>query len=202
MTFDLDYREARALPDGTRAELRLIRADDKALMARGFQALSPYTRYLRFFAHKQCLTAADLRYLTELDYEDHLAIGAVGIGADGVQIPMGIARFIRERDPAVAEGAVVVVDAFQGQGLGAVLLTRLAAAAHERGVRALRFTALAENRALAHLVHKVFTEVEASPVEEGTRTFLAACGPTRSASHARGPTPRLLTPPPRRALRT
>ena len=79
---------------------------------------------------------------------------------------------------------------------------RLLAAAHERGVRALRFTALAENRALAHLVHKVFTEVEASPVEEGTRTFLAACGPTRSASHARGPTPRLLTPPPRRALRT
>jgi GNAT superfamily N-acetyltransferase len=200
MRYDLEYREAVVLEDGTGAELRLIRPEDKALVARGFLALSPQTRYLRFFAHKQHLTSADLRYLTELDLEHHLALGAVGVGADRIPLPMGIARFIRERDPAVAEGAVVVVDAFQGQGLGAILLARLGAAAHERGIRALRFTALCENRALPHLVHRVFREVRAGPVEEGTRTFLATCAPLDRAA-SRAPPPRAPAPPGRRALR-
>jgi len=49
---------------------------------------------------------------------------------------IGIARFMRfEQDPARAEVAATVADAFQGRGLGRLLLTRLAEAARERGVR-------------------------------------------------------------------
>ena len=110
--FDADYAELARLRDGTPVQLRLVRASDKELVRKGFARLSPESRYLRFFAPKDHLTERELSYLTELDGEHHLAIGAerVPTGADGPE-GLGVARFIRlADDPAVAEAAVAVLD--------------------------------------------------------------------------------------------
>lgn len=167
-----DYRETVRLGSGLLATLRLIRPDDKGLLQDGFRALSPETRYYRFFAHKQQLSTGELDYLTRVDNDVHFALGAVREHDDAPTEPLGIARFVREAPgSAAAEAAVVVVDAFQGQGLGRILLERLGEAAHERGIRTLSMTTLAENRALQCLVRSAFSNVEASPIQDGTRTF-------------------------------
>ncbi|MFN7955188.1 MAG: GNAT family N-acetyltransferase [bacterium] len=155
--FDEHYREPATLRDGTAVTMRLVRADDRSLLERGFERLSDRSRYYRFFTAKPRLTGAEARYLTDVDGENHFAIGASTIGADGAEQGLGVARFIRlEGEPDVAEAAVTVLDEMQGKGLGCLLLLRLIAAARERKVRAFRCWALAENHDALTLFHELF----------------------------------------------
>jgi GNAT superfamily N-acetyltransferase len=158
--FGPDYREDTALADGTTVRLRLIRADDKERLRAGFEKLSPASRYRRFFAAKHTLSEAELRYLTELDGETHLAIGAARIDEDdGEGDGLGVARFIRLADePAIAEAAIAVLDEAQGKGLGTLLFLRLVAAAAERGVERFRCEVLGDNAAAVEMLTKIAPE--------------------------------------------
>jgi RimJ/RimL family protein N-acetyltransferase len=137
------------LRDGSQVLIRQVRASDAAAVADGFASLSTRSRWQRFLAPKARLSAAELRYLTDVDHYDHEAIGAATLDGRGV----GIARYIRSRhDPRSAEIAVTVVDAWQGRGLGTELTRRLTRRARHAGIE--RFTALVsyENAAAAGLL--------------------------------------------------
>lgn len=150
--FDGDWAERVRLADGGSAELRLMGPRDDALLKEGFDALSEQSRYRRFLAPKPRLTDSELRYFTHVDGERHFAIGAWR-RRRGKAEGLGVARFVRLPDrPEVAEPAITVADAAQGLGLGTALMTRLIAAARERGVRAFEFYALADNDPLDHLL--------------------------------------------------
>jgi GNAT superfamily N-acetyltransferase len=151
--FDSRYAEEVVLTDGTRVLLRLLRPTDKELVRGGFAALSLRSRYRRFLTSKVRLSDRELAYLTELDHEQHFALGAIAIDEAGGQSGVGIARFVRSAaQPEIAEPAVVVVDRLQGRGLGRLLCERLAAAARERGVRAFRCEVLASNTPMRALI--------------------------------------------------
>jgi GNAT superfamily N-acetyltransferase len=137
------------LRDGSEVIVRPITADDKPLLLAGFERFGDTSRYQRFMAAKKRLTLRELAYFTEIDHEHHEAIGALDpdTGAG-----VGVARFVRERrGSATAEVAVAVVDAWQGRGLGGMLLERLAARAVEVGVTAFSASLLTENRAMLGL---------------------------------------------------
>ena len=159
MTEGLDYGEGYSekvvLEDGTRAQLRLIRPDDKALMLEAWERLSPESRYRRFFAAKASLSDAELRYLTEVDNVDHVAIGATR-RRRGKTEALGVARFIRLAGrPTVADAAVTVVDDVQGKGLGRILLSRLIAAGRERGIETFSCDVLADNDGMRGLIRSL-----------------------------------------------
>ena len=100
--FSLDYVERAVLRDAsTIARIRLLAAEDKDILRRGFELLSPSSRYARFMAPKQRLTDDELRYLTEVDQERHFAIGAIAEDGDGHgnAVGLGIARVISLPDP-------------------------------------------------------------------------------------------------------
>lgn len=160
--FGPDYVESLTLPNGTRVRMRPIRPDDKDQLAAGLRRLSPQSRYLRFFTDKERLTDAELRYLTEVDGEDHFALGVVRLDDDDQEVEgLGIGRFVRLADePHVAEPALAVVDDVQGQGLGRRLLLRLIAAATERDVEVFRCDLLAINRGMEELLRDVSPQVE------------------------------------------
>jgi GNAT superfamily N-acetyltransferase len=156
--FTLDYEEHAELRDGTPVLLRLLRPTDKELLRAGFELLSPESRYARFFAPKTSLSEDELRYLTEVDHEDHVAIGAAS-ERDGEQTGLGVARFIRLADrPETAEAAIAVADGAQRKGLGRLLLLRLVAAARERGIERFRFEVLASNTGMAALIAEIAPE--------------------------------------------
>ena len=141
------------LRDGSEVLIRPIRAADAPLLADGFARLSLRSRQMRFLAPKTELSAAELRYLTDIDHHDHEALGALN-QADGRGV--GIARYIRDADdPHAAEIAVTIVDDWQGRGLGTELLARLSDRARSAGIR--RFTALvaADNTAMAGLLRNI-----------------------------------------------
>ncbi|MEX1368351.1 MAG: GNAT family N-acetyltransferase [Nannocystaceae bacterium] len=160
--FGPEYVEDLDLRDGTRVRLRPIRPADKQRLADGLHRLSPQSRYLRFFTNKERLTETELRYLTEVDGEDHFALGVSRIDEHGQEGDgLGIGRFVRLADePRVAEPALAVLDDAQGKGLGRLLMLRLIAAAAERGIVTFRCDFLAINSSMQDLLRDVAPEVE------------------------------------------
>ncbi|HWF73710.1 MAG TPA: GNAT family N-acetyltransferase [Solirubrobacteraceae bacterium] len=159
------------LRSGREIAIRPIRADDAGRLEASHALLSPGTRYRRFLAAKPRLTEPELRYLTEVDGRDHVALIATPIG-DPERI-VGVGRFIRDHgDPKAAEFAIVVSDAYQGDGLGTELITRLAGAATERGISRFTATVLADNEPIHRLLRRLAGEFaehrRAGSVEELT----------------------------------
>ena len=181
MYFDAAYQERATLRDGREVLLRLIRPEDKERLRRGFLALSPESRYRRFFSVKSELSDDELRYLTELDGVHHFALGAVTPDGDG----LGVARFIQiDGEPGVAEAAVAVLDTAQGVGLGSLLFQRLVAAAAERGVERFRCDMLGTNAGMTELV-RALAPTASCEVEAGVMRMefvLPSITPTHPAA--------------------
>ena len=133
--------------------IRQVRSTDAALLADGFGRLSAASRQMRFLGVKKELSAAELRYLTDVDHHDHEALAALDrVGGQGV----GIARYVRDAaDPQAAEIAVTIVDDWQGRGLGTELLAALSDRARQEGIRRLTALADAGNVAVAALLRNV-----------------------------------------------
>jgi GNAT superfamily N-acetyltransferase len=156
------------LRNGTLVVLRPIRPEDKALLARGVERFSERTAYRRFLGPKDHLTAAELRYLIEIDLVDHYAI--VAVHADDPQRLAGVGRWVRgPADREAAEMAIVVADDLQGQGLGTRLGRALAESARQHGIKRFTATMLAENvpvrRLFAHLAEHLEGERDGSVYE-------------------------------------
>ena len=115
-------------------QVRPLRREDGELLDAVMAGMSAQSRYQRYHGPKPRLTSADRRYLTNVDGRDH--IGLVALAPDGA--PIAVARYVRLKDdPAAAELGVEVVDAWQGQGLGLDLITRLARRAAAGGIERL-----------------------------------------------------------------
>jgi len=125
----------------------------KPLMVRGLERISPETSRRRFFTVRHRFSDEELEEMTNLDGHVRFALGATVRDAAGNVEPVGIARFARLADaPTVAEVAILVIDAFQGQGVGRTLLKRLAAAALARGILRFRGIVLPENKPIIRLL--------------------------------------------------
>ena len=139
------------LADGTPVHFRRVRLSDKAMLAGGFQELSPESRYRRFFRHLDHLSEEQLRYLTEVDFQDHFVWLATTDDTG-----LGIGRWIRlAGEPDVAEAAVTVVDAYQGRGIGTTLLRLLVLSAIERDVTRFRAWVLGDNHEMMEILQRL-----------------------------------------------
>jgi RimJ/RimL family protein N-acetyltransferase len=160
------------LPDGLRIAVRPIRPDDKSLLAEGIRHQSAETLRRRFMSPKPRLTAGELRYLTEVDGFDHVALIAFELGKpqdrpDGV---VGVARFVRDRlRPDTAEFAILICDDYQRRGAGRALGGLLIDEARTRGIA--RFTAVTEsdNLPAQRLIAAIGEHLEYVPAGDGTR---------------------------------
>jgi RimJ/RimL family protein N-acetyltransferase len=141
-----------ALADGTTILVRYLEPSDREELKRGFLRLSILSRWLRFASPIRRLTEGHLRYLTEVDQKDHVAVAVRDEGSpkkDGV----AVARFVRlEHDPTAAEFAITVVDDYQDRGIGKLLVRVMLDVAARRGIRTLRGFVLESNRRMLHIL--------------------------------------------------
>lgn len=129
---------------GTRVTVRPIRADDAELERRFVAALSEDSRYRRFMVTLRELPSSKLRYLTEVDQVDHVAIVATA-ERDGREDMVGAARYSVIDAAGRCEFAVAVDDAWQGSGLAGVLMHALMTLARRRRMTIMEGTVLATN---------------------------------------------------------
>ena len=148
--------------------LRDIRSTDKPALVRFHKRLSAESRYRRYHSAKGDLTTSDLRYLTEVDGHEHVALVAEvdpefleGVAAPvadfvGTADPSelaGVARLVTDPGhPGESEIAIVVRDDAHGHGVGIDLIE----AVLERGRREGVTTALAQVQSDNHRALRLF----------------------------------------------
>jgi len=144
------------LKDGGTLRLRPPAASDEGAVLAFLHELSERSLYLRFHGIRH-VDEALAESLLEPDWVERGALAA-WLG-DRV---VGLANYVRLRDPATAEAAFVVADDQQGRGIGTRLLEQLAAHAAATGV--IRFVAdvMAENQKML----SVFSETGFDVVRE------------------------------------
>ena len=154
------------LPDGRALQFGAVNRASRPLIERAIAGLSPLTSYRRFFTVRYRLSDAELDALTNLDGVDRYAVGASIRQAGGVD-GVGVARFVRDRErPRVADLALLVVDAFQGLGVGHTLLARLAGAAVARGIDTFRGMVLLDNAPMLRLLRGLAPDLRLRRVDD------------------------------------
>jgi GNAT superfamily N-acetyltransferase len=157
------------LPDGTDLRIRPIVPEDKPLLIEGLRRLSPESAFRRFLSPKVNFSAAELRYLTEVDGVDHIAL--VALLADDPQRLVAVARLVRT-DAETAELAITVGDPWQGRGIGRALVEMLAKEARARGVKRISGTMLAGNRPALRLMQGFGTHIDHDAMSHGVREVI------------------------------
>jgi acetyltransferase len=141
------------LRDGRRVSIRAVRPDDAPHVQQFVRELSPAARRNRFFGPVAELSPRQLERMTRFDAARELALVALDDGADAPRI-VAIAQSA-SCDPACAELAVVVADAWQRNGLGGRLLARLLVHGARSGLRMVGGLVLAANRPMLALAGKL-----------------------------------------------
>lgn len=148
-------------PDGSSVTIRPIRAEDEPKMVRFHQSLSDRSVYLRYF---HCLSL-DVRVTHErltkvcfVDYDRATVLVAESANGDIV----GVGRLAREHGSPDAEFALLVSDAWHGQGLGTELLRRLISLARDEGIRRVFGDILNENDAMQKICRQLGFELHYS----------------------------------------
>jgi acetyltransferase len=156
--YPADVERPVRLRDGSRVLLRPIRPDDEEALTALYARLSPESAYQRFFTVMRRLPPDWARILANVDYDRRMAI--VAVAPDGALV--GVARYAHEPATDAAEIALVVQDAWQGRGLGTILLEDLLRYATQRGIARFRAYVLADNHRMLRLVGRLGRVTERS----------------------------------------
>jgi GNAT superfamily N-acetyltransferase len=150
----------KRLPDGASILIRPIRADDKRMLEDGLRHLSDESVHRRFLTLKRSFSRAELRYLTEVNGRDHVALVAEYPG-DAVRRLIAVARFVRlAEDPTAAEAAIVVADDWHRRGVGSLLAEDLAEEARRAGIQRFTATMSSDNVPAQRLMAKLTSHLE------------------------------------------
>ncbi|WP_327022115.1 bifunctional acetate--CoA ligase family protein/GNAT family N-acetyltransferase [Micromonospora sp. NBC_01739] len=118
------------LSDGATVQLRPIQPSDAPAIVAMHARFSERTRYLRYFSPYPRIPERDLQRFVNVDHVDREAFVVLA----GERI-VAVGRYERLGPAAPdAEVAFVVEDAYQGRGIGSVLLEHLADAARRAGI--------------------------------------------------------------------
>ena len=137
------------------------------MLTDGLRRLSSESAQRRFLTPKRSFSRSELRYLTEVDGRDHVALVAEYPG-EPVRRLIAVARFVRlDDDPEAAEVAVTVADDWQGRGLGSMLSEQLASEARRLGIRRFTATMAADNVPAHRLMARLTDHLEQHHVGSG-----------------------------------
>lgn len=158
MSEAINYTARELLRDGSEIEIRALRQEDESDMLAAIGQTSAQSLQRRFFVMKRHFSDRERAYFMDIDFKTHVAIVALADGADGKAI-VGSGRYI-VFEPGRAEMAFVVIDAWQGKGVGSILMRHLIKIASDAGLQELTAEVLPGNAGML----KVFGKFGFKPV--------------------------------------
>jgi GNAT superfamily N-acetyltransferase len=146
------YSAVERLNNGGLLEVRAFRSDDREEFMSAVARTSALSLYRRFFTVKQGFSEREMEFFLNVDFDKQVALIAL-MEESGRKAIVGGARYVVVK-PGTAELAFVVIDQYQGQGIGALLLRHLAAIARARGLETLVAEVLSENLPMLKVFEK------------------------------------------------
>lgn len=126
------YFAVETLRDGRQVEIRALQPDDQAGLEAAVDHTSAQSLYRRFFGAKRHFTDEEVAFFLHVDFVSHVALVAV-VKEDGRPTIVAGGRYVVVQ-PGKAELAFTVVDAYQGQSIGAALMRHLIGIARNAGL--------------------------------------------------------------------
>ena len=147
-----NYSAQEHLRDGRPVKIRALRPDDKTSMLAAIDRTGTESLTRRFFVTKRHFSDKETAFFMKIDFVNHVALVAE-IDEDGGTAIVGGGRYVVV-ESGQAEIAFTVVDAFQRQGLGAILVRHVVGLARAAGLKQLSADVLRDNRAMLHVLGK------------------------------------------------
>src|SRR3954447_10050090 len=118
-----DYTARELLSDGSQIEIRALRREDEPDMLAAVGKASPQSMQRRFFVMKRHFSDKERAFFMDIDFKNHVALVARATEA-GRKVMVGGCRYIVS-GPGQAEMAFMVIDTWQGRGVGSILMRHL-----------------------------------------------------------------------------
>jgi RimJ/RimL family protein N-acetyltransferase len=147
-----NYSAVESTRDGRGIEIRALRPEDRTALAAVVERSSTRSLYRRFFSVRRNFTEEQVDRFVNIDFKDHVALVSV-VEENGMPAIVGGARYIAIA-PGKAELAFFVIDEYQGQGIGTLLMRHLVGIASRSGLRELTAEVLSENRPMLKVFEK------------------------------------------------
>lgn len=146
------YSVQEQLRDGRPVKIRALRPDDEASMLAAIDRTGTESLKRRFFVTKRGFSDEETAFFMNIDFVNHVALVAE-IDEDGRIVIVGGGRYVVVKS-GQAEIAFIVVDAYQGQGIGTMLVRHLVGLARAAGLKQLSADVLPENMAMLNVLGK------------------------------------------------
>jgi acetyltransferase len=156
------------LPDGTDLTIRPIRPEDAQLEQDFVRGLSEQTKYFRFMQALKELTPEMLVRFTQIDYDREMALIGV-VEQKGVEVEVGVARYMSRPGGDSCEFAIVVADDWRTRGIGARLMRSLMENARQRGLRVMEGEVLTANTRMLALMKSLGFRIERDKLDPGIK---------------------------------
>ncbi|QQE11910.1 GNAT family N-acetyltransferase [Planctomycetota bacterium] len=156
-SYDSGYEQEVKLRGGEALVLRVIRPGDEAGMVKFHEGLSPLTVRRRYFDSMSLAARTKHERLVRIckpELERECAIVAM---VDGEIVAVG--RLEDHAESGMAEFAVLIVDAWQGKGLGRVVIEELVKMGEKRGLKGIEAEMLLGNTKMRKLLKSMGFEV-------------------------------------------
>jgi GNAT superfamily N-acetyltransferase len=164
------YTAAERLRDGRAVDIRALKPGDEADMLAAVDRIGTQSLYRRFMGAKRGFSDKEREFFLNVDFVNHVALVAVVTEGDRASI-VGGGRYIVEK-PGTAEIAFAVIDDYQGQGIGAVLLRHLATIAREAGLKEFTAEVLPDNTPMLKVFEKSGLKFSSKRSADGVHAML------------------------------
>jgi RimJ/RimL family protein N-acetyltransferase len=145
-----NYVQTETLKSGVSIEIRSIRSGDKGSVTEAFHNLEPESIYTRFFYQKKDLSENELKTITEVDFENVVALVVTVTEEMNKVIIAGGRYFVLDETETLrsAELAFMVEEDYHGQGIAGILLKHLIRIGRYKGLARFEAEVLSENKAM------------------------------------------------------
>jgi acetyltransferase len=169
--YPVELEQEARLKDGSTLMLRAIRPDDAEREQAFVAALSDASRYARFQHSVSSLSPEMIERFTQLDYDREMALV---VQVPGTGVFAGVARYFPNSDRVSAEFACVVADAWQGRGVGRLLMKALIGCATAAGYASLEGSVLSTNVVMLKFIESLgFVPLPGSDPNHTVKVVLA-----------------------------
>ena len=152
VTYPEELEHYDTLHDGTQIFFRPVKPTDEPALSEMLYSLSGRSVRTRYMTHTMTFPHKDVQQLTNVDYQQNLAIVGVVPRVSGEEI-VAIAQYFLDPKTQSAEVAFIVQDEWQQKGMGTFLLDYVTQIAKQRGVKRFYAEVLPSNKPMLAIFH-------------------------------------------------